>query len=98
MISHRWASAALSLGMLIQGRAQQTLDFNNLQLPDRPGIDSMDRVSLRLADALARVLENSKEITAARIDVTRAELNFKLEAAANEPRFSMTAYAERRAT
>jgi outer membrane protein len=58
----------------------------------------MQRVPLTLAEAISKVLENNKEIVAARIEVSRADLNYKLETAAYDARFSLLAFTERRVT
>jgi outer membrane protein TolC len=98
MTSQRCAIAIVALGMLTSGRAQQAFDFSHVPLPERPGIDPMQRVPLTLAEAISKVLENNKEIVAARIEVSRADLNYKLETAAYDARFSLLAFTERRVT
>lgn len=84
--------------MLNSGLAQQAFDFTTLQLPERLGIDPMQRIPLTLAEAVARVLENNKEIAAARLEVARSDLNYKLEAASFDGRLHLDAYTERRVT
>ena len=69
-------------------------------LPDlgRVGVDMTDQYALTLADALARALENNKEIEVTRRNVLIAEFDLRAAKGYYEPRFNGQAYYERSKT
>ncbi len=69
-------------------------------LPDlgRVGVDMMEQKALSLREAIAKALENNKDIEVSRKNVRIAELDFQAADGVYEPRFGGQSYFERSTT